>query len=530
MKQVQKAGIPFSNVSQQKTSAHIFIALILLVLLASLLRLYNLGERSLWHEGASSVGNVRAILKLPPFEDGSLFDAVVRDRLPPLYFFSLIPFYYISQSEWLMRLPSAIWGIATIPLVYCFGSRLFNKKIGLIGALLLVFSPFHIYYSQQLRPYSLFLLLSVLIFFCSYLALKDNRNIYYIGIIVASVLGMYTHTYTLFPLFIMNLYFIFRWKEHRRLLRKWFLSHLMIVILCIPALYLVVYHIMTGRTGLGGFSPLMAMVGTFYLFTLGRIFLPTQANLVFIVIGGVVFGVGLLVGIWALWREKGAKSGRQRWSFFLAVAITYITIWLISFGITLFDYQRANYLIFLLPFYYLLVAKGWDYLSKPVFKTTLVISWVVISLISIYPFYFEWDQVGKGNFRAAANYVQLNLEENDAIYHLGKYTAVEPFNYYFDWSVPQIRAAGMRDLNYTSDGGIWLVVLQGRSALEVSKELSLQKQISTQDQRDDAASLCTGYVKDESFHLVDLQVFPGKNRLIVCLYRREGSVPLNQKE
>jgi hypothetical protein len=35
---------------------------------------------------------------------------------------------------------------------------------------------------------------------------------------------------------------------------------------------------------------------------------------------------------------------------------------------------------------------------------------------------------------------------------------------------------------------------------------------------------CNSYVTSEKFQLIDLQIFPGKNELIVCLYRL-GTTP-----
>ena len=348
---MQKTSQLHCKTDQQRANSYALVAMVLLILLASLFRLYNLGERSLWYDEAASVGNVRSIIKLPPYEDWSLVDFFRRERLPPLYFFYMLPFYYISQSEWAIRFSSAIWGIAAVPLAYCFGAKLISKKIGLVGALLLVFSPLHIYYSQELRPYSLFMFLSIVLFYAAVLALEENRDIHFIGMTMAGVLGLYTHTYMLFPLFIANAYFISQWKAYHHPMRKWLLSNLAIAVLCIPACLLVVYHITKGATGLADFSPgLRALAGTFYLFTFGRFFFPTQSNLILIAIQGVVFGSGLFLGVLTVWRGKSSPRGHKHFAFFAIAAITYTGIWLVSLGIMpLLDEARANYLIFFLP-------------------------------------------------------------------------------------------------------------------------------------------------------------------------------------
>jgi hypothetical protein len=202
--------------------------------------------------------------------------------------------------------------------------------------------------------------------------------------------------------------------------------------------------------------------------------------------------------------------------------MTYVIIWLISlYLLPLFDEARVNYLIFLLPFYYLLVAKGWDYLRNSVIQTVLISLAVLLSLISLYPFYFEWDQVGKGDFRAAAAYIQRNFEQGDAVYHADG-GARRSFDYYFHWQVPQnnVTRLGSSD----SHERIWLIVLNQQGGFDFGLESLRRPQISAQDQQQEATSSCNSHIKNGNLHLIDLKVFPGKNEVIICLYRQEHSL------
>jgi 4-amino-4-deoxy-L-arabinose transferase-like glycosyltransferase len=510
------------ELKKPKPSADTFFPLILLIWLASLLRFYNLGERSFWYDEAASVRNVMGLLKLPPYADWGLLGMLRAERIPPLYFMYLVPFYQLSHSEWLMRVASVLFGIVTIPLMYHFGTRLFNRTIGFIGALLLAFSPLHIFYSQDLRPYSLFLFFSIAIFYLSFLVLEKGRNIHYVGLIIVSVLGIYTYTYTIFPLLIVNLYFIMRCETNRHLLRRWVLSHLIIVILSIGEFYHTVYHIAASSTKLSDFPfGWRSIVATPYLFTVGRVFFPTKSNLILTGIQGVVFGGGLLAGVWALWQRKASE--RRALPFFIAAMVTYLAICIISFGIMpLFDESRVNYIIFFLPFYYLLIAKGWTYLPSLPLKRAMVGLAVLFSLVSIYPFYFDWDQVGKGNFRDAALYARRNFEQNDVVYHVTGQSYLS-FAYYFDWQVPQIPISEGNP-NDVNSGRLWLVYEQEKGGLDFSLNSSQEEQGSTQTEQTRAALACNSYVTSEKFQLIDLQIFPGKNELIVCLYRL-GTTP-----
>jgi len=50
---------------------------------------------------------------------------------------------------------SVLAGVATVPLVALLGAALAGRTAGAVAALLLAFSPLHMYYSQEIRMYSL---------------------------------------------------------------------------------------------------------------------------------------------------------------------------------------------------------------------------------------------------------------------------------------------------------------------------------------------------------------------------------------
>ncbi|HMR67076.1 MAG TPA: glycosyltransferase family 39 protein [Anaerolineae bacterium] len=76
---------------------------------------------------------------------------------------SILPFSLfleVGLSNYFIRFPSVFFGILSIPVIYKLGRNLFSNSVGLISALLLSISSFHIIYSQEARSYSMFL------FFC----------------------------------------------------------------------------------------------------------------------------------------------------------------------------------------------------------------------------------------------------------------------------------------------------------------------------------------------------------------------------
>jgi len=84
------------------------------------------------------------------------------DFHPPLYHFLMWGWAHLfGNSEFVMRLPSVLFGTATIYVVYLIAKQLVNKKsklinfLPLVAALFLATAPFHIYYSQEARTYAL---------------------------------------------------------------------------------------------------------------------------------------------------------------------------------------------------------------------------------------------------------------------------------------------------------------------------------------------------------------------------------------
>ena len=130
------------------------LALLALMLLGAALRFYGLGFQSLWGGELASWD----------FGGPDTLSRVVRDGTqPPLYFLILHfarPLF--GDSEWALRLPSAVAGWLCIPAIYLLGKKLYSEREGIIAALLVSVLWAPVYYSQEARPYAVLILLSIL--------------------------------------------------------------------------------------------------------------------------------------------------------------------------------------------------------------------------------------------------------------------------------------------------------------------------------------------------------------------------------
>jgi mannosyltransferase len=133
------------------------LALLAIMLLGAALRFYGLSVQSLWaFELASWEFSDRDTLS-------QVIQGVQSDIQPPLYFLVLhFTQWIFGDSEWALRLPSALAGWLCIPAIYLLGRRLYSRREGLIAALFLAVLWAPIYYGQEARSYSMLILLSIL--------------------------------------------------------------------------------------------------------------------------------------------------------------------------------------------------------------------------------------------------------------------------------------------------------------------------------------------------------------------------------
>lgn len=126
--------------------------IILLLLLAFILRLINLNQSFWLDEGAQMVMSQKPVL----FQ----WIGRINDFHPPLYYLLMHFWLKLGRSEWFLRLPAVLSGVATVYFIYLIARKIINEKVAVLSALFLTFAPFQIYYSQEARMYSLFALLT----------------------------------------------------------------------------------------------------------------------------------------------------------------------------------------------------------------------------------------------------------------------------------------------------------------------------------------------------------------------------------
>ena len=124
-----------------------------LAIAALLLRLFRLGDWSLWIDEGNT-------LWLTEFLSGKR----ATDSYPVFFWLEKAMIELFGTSEFALRLLPAVLGAASIPLPYLLFRRVAGERAAFWAALLMCLSPWHIFWSQNARYYTLLLLEAMLLF------------------------------------------------------------------------------------------------------------------------------------------------------------------------------------------------------------------------------------------------------------------------------------------------------------------------------------------------------------------------------
>jgi len=123
-----------------------------------------------------------------------------------------------GESVYALRYFSLIWGVLSIAMVYALGRRLFDDKTAWVTSILMAFSPYMVWYAQEVKMYAWILWL-VLIILYGVERMRNHRWLLWgSGIVVLMALLFYSHI--LGPLLapVIIIWFI---TQRSRSLRVW---------------------------------------------------------------------------------------------------------------------------------------------------------------------------------------------------------------------------------------------------------------------------------------------------------------------
>jgi len=170
----------------QKITAYRYL-LILVLILAAVLRLYKLGVPSLWWDEMGQALVAEDVLV------NTLKGVQHHHGAVPLDYLITAVMVRLSRADFVLRLPAAIWGILSVYWIFRVGRLIHSERVGILAAFLLAINPFHIRYSQELRFYALFILLTLISSEIAWRAYHADTRKRWLLYACVGVLMVYTH-------------------------------------------------------------------------------------------------------------------------------------------------------------------------------------------------------------------------------------------------------------------------------------------------------------------------------------------------
>lgn len=375
------------------------ILLSIIIVLSILLRLPLLSG-SFWLDEAAQV-----IESARPFSEQF---KIAEDFQPPLLHLIVHFATYFSLTEWWLRTIGAlIPGLITIFYTYKIGEKLFSKTVAAASALLLATSSFHIFYSQELRPYSLSVVWVVVSWFILLQIFFGNKKFDLKTILlygVSTALGLYSSY--LYPFVILSQGIYILWKE-RQYLSKYIFSLCVTGVLFAPWVPFMLEQLQVGqelRKNLPGWEAVVAIPQlkslplTFGKFVYGVLDLKFSAFFVItLLLLAISFGKNVLQ------KSRVQHLSKQQILLLCWFFIPLITAWIVSFFIPILQPKRV---IYLLPAFFLSISAltlenfSWKNFTKRSLATVSTVG--ILVLINLYATsaYYTNPQYQRENWRS----------------------------------------------------------------------------------------------------------------------------------
>jgi mannosyltransferase len=406
-------------------------AIVAVLLLAFALRTINLSGRPVWYDEAFAV--LYAEKPFVTMLNGTVtqVEGAAAD-VHPLFFYSTLHVWMelVGQSPVAVRLLSVLLGTATVAMVHRLARQLFDRRIGMLAALVAALAPFHVYYSQEARMYSLlgFAAISATYFFVR--AWNRGRWLDWLAFGVFGALTLYAHNLGFALILGLDLWVLWSWFRPGG--RRWYnlrpliLSHLFMLLLFAPWLAILPSQFGKIQQAYWVQRPdLATAIQTLLVFHFGY---DNQA-LPSWLLPPALF-LSLLIPAFLALRLIRAQAPR-RWS------LVYVLLLLLSISPPLIVFVlsqiRPVYIVrAFLPSalaYYALVAGvlGVRTVPRPI-RLVLMLSATAIAAASLVNHY-TYALFPRPPFDEAAAYLRANYQSGDAIVHSNKLTFL-PTHYY----------------------------------------------------------------------------------------------------
>ena len=425
-----------------------YTILALIILLGLALRLYGIGSQSFWYD---EVATMKTIQK--PFINLMAYCFI--NGHSPLYFLLLRFWTFLfGFTETAARLPSVLFGISSIYLLFLLTRLLFNIRSALFSAFFMAISVVHILYSQEARLYSMLVFISVLATFLLVKALGLRSRSMWLGYSASILMTLLLSSVGVLVLLFHVIFMLLCRKFYRNSFPLFVSSVFAAIIAALPLFVIIIKS---------RFAPLLSWIPPISLIGIEKTF----ANFMFfrwpsLVDAKLAVGYHLvafffasicILALWRLFKEGLTANGILLLSWF---AVPHFTIFVISLFIS--PMLVTRYLLFASCPLYILLATYVSGLKNRVWRAAVLSAILILSIASLVQ-YYEFE--ARPKWKDAASFISANIDPEEEISVCPGFEAMAFSYYYKDGNkVIPLSSSIIAQTDLESKGG-WLVVRVG---------------------------------------------------------------------
>lgn len=367
---------------KNKTSWNAILVMLVITFLGTILRLLFIDKaEGLWNDEYTSW----YIAAIPLGKN--FVDAVLSQCHMPLYYLYLKFFiHFFGNSDLMLRLTSVLTGVISIWPMYYVGKELKDKKLGYLCAGFTAISSFLIYFSQEVRFYSiLFLFSACFLLFTLRLAKKQNL-LNFVMYLISAILIMLTHTigfvFVFFSLIFMSMW-ISKINENykKKIILGWGIVAF-VGLLFLPFTYKIFTELTYSQWwGHFTFAALGFLVTDYFSPTLTNIVSSPENFFYNFTLGFVLFAL-LPAAISLIGLIRAFKTKRYEVSglFFASLAFVFVLMIMSATGKLVF---MTKYSIEIYPTLIALVCLGWSEFKNKIFANFIVVLFCLLNFFYI---------------------------------------------------------------------------------------------------------------------------------------------------
>lgn len=408
-----------------------YLLLLGILLLATFLYLYEIGEESLWTDEFYSI------------EDAKLVPDHL-NNIRPVYYILLRVWMLFGENDSWLRMLSVPFALGSIILIYLIGKRLLGTYAGLVSALLLTLSPVFINHAQQVRMYTLSTFLGLLGTFFILKLLEKPKTASLIGWIGFRILAILTTPLNILLLLPDTIILIYQYRHRGRLIAT--LTGILLALLVLSFPWLETFY-NTSLDFFGGWTSNIPKPGITNIlsrltnFTAYWPLRSLQSD-----IGIKFYKVYTLLVLLTIFSSVYIKRQKKRGVYYLAIllilpsSILFLVSWMFSYV------WLPRYLLIVAPYLLLLIAAGFTAIKEWQPKLAAVIAIVYFLAVGggLQAYY---SKQFRADWRGAIEFISNQDQTGDIIaLASGIPRSSSILNHYYDGTSP-VYIVDVRDTN-----------------------------------------------------------------------------------